>query len=140
VICDRFISATCAYQGATGADLATIIQLGRFAVGDTWPDLTIVLDLPVEEGLRRIGVAKRGKSNGTGKSAAATAEQSMLFKDAVADTMEQRSLDFHRRVRKIFRELPASGIYPRRVELVNAGGSPLEVHERIIETLARALG
>jgi dTMP kinase len=144
VICDRFISATCAYQGANGADLAKIIQLGRFAVGETWPDVTIVLDLPAEEGLRRIGVAKRErkKSNTAGKSAssAAAADQSMLFKDAVADTMEQRSLAFHRRVREIFRELPTGGLYPRPVAIVDGLGEPAEVHERIVAALARTLG
>ena len=51
VLCDRFISATCAYQGSNGYATDRIIQLGRLAVGDTWPHLTIIIDLPVEEGL-----------------------------------------------------------------------------------------
>jgi dTMP kinase len=41
VICDRFISATCAYQGAAGSDVRRIVELGRFAVGESWPQLTL---------------------------------------------------------------------------------------------------
>ena len=55
VLCDRFISATCAYQGAAGYEIDRIIQLGYFAVGQTWPQLTLVVDVPVEEGFRRTG-------------------------------------------------------------------------------------
>src|SRR6185436_4631396 len=55
VLCDRFISSTCAYQGAAGYDPQRIIELGRLAVGNTWPQLTIILDVPPEEGFRRTG-------------------------------------------------------------------------------------
>lgn len=118
VLCDRFISATCAYQGAAGADLDSIIALGRFAVGDTWPDLTIVLDVPAQVGLRRIA-----EHRGT-----------------AADSMESRSLEFHHRVREIFLSLPGGGIYPRPVEVVDATGPEDEVHRRIVQTLGRLLG
>lgn len=52
VICDRFVSATCAYQGAAGYDMGQIIELARFAIGRTWPDVTIVVDVPPELGFR----------------------------------------------------------------------------------------
>lgn len=117
VICDRFISATCAYQGAAGYDVANIIELGRFAVGDLWPQLTLVLDVPADEGLKRAG-RRQGKAAGAGH-----------------DAMESRPIDFHRRVREIFLQLP--GLYPGRVEVVDGGGSPDEVHQRVMEVLRR---
>ncbi|MDD4892196.1 MAG: dTMP kinase [Phycisphaerae bacterium] len=132
VLCDRFISSTLAYQGANGADLASIIDLGRHAVGDTWPDLTIVLDIPAEEGLRRIGVAR-----GAGAKKPAAAAQNVLFKDAVADSMESRPLAFHRRVRQIFQSLAGGDLYPTPVELVDAAADPATVHQRVVEVLAR---
>jgi dTMP kinase len=55
VLCDRFISSTCAYQGSSGYSVEKIIELGKLAVGDVWPDLTIIIDIPVEEGLERTG-------------------------------------------------------------------------------------
>lgn len=117
VICDRFISATCAYQGAAGYDVAKIIELGRFAVGDLWPQLTLVLDVPADEGLKRAG---RRQEQAVG---------------ARHDAMEARPIDFHRRVRDIFLQLP--GVYPGRVEVVNGGGSPDDVHGRVMEVLKR---
>ncbi len=54
VICDRFIDSTLAYQGAgKGADLAELRQLHGWATGDLWPDLTLILALPISEGLAR---------------------------------------------------------------------------------------
>ena len=50
VLCDRFVTSTCAYQGAAGYDPKRIIDLARMAIGDCWPDVTIILDVDVEEG------------------------------------------------------------------------------------------
>ena len=55
VLCDRFADSTTAYQGyARGMDLAFIRQLNQFALGNRWPDLTILLDLTVEESFARL--------------------------------------------------------------------------------------
>jgi len=116
VLCDRFISSTCAYQGAAGSDVGRIIELGRFAVGQMWPQLTLVLDLPADQGLDRAG--RRGQAHG-----------------ARHDAMESRPIEFHRRVRDIFLSLP--GKYPGRVEIVSGDGTPDEVHGRIMEVLRR---
>lgn len=115
VICDRFISATCAYQGAAGHDVGRIIEMGRLAVGDMWPQLTLVLDVPAEEGLERAG-KRQGKTGG-----------------ARHDAMESRPIDFHRRVRDIFLQLP--GRYPGRVEIIDGAGTPDEVHARVMEVV-----
>ena len=56
VISDRFADSTRAYQGAAGGvDPAFIGEMERVVLGNTRPDLTLILDLPVSEGLRRAG-------------------------------------------------------------------------------------
>ena len=55
VVCDRFADSTRAYQGAGGGAPASLIQtLERHVLGETRPDLTLILDLPAEAGLARI--------------------------------------------------------------------------------------
>lgn len=55
VLCDRFIDSTRVYQGAIGGVPARVLDtLERIAVGPTRPDLTLVLDVPVAVGLRRL--------------------------------------------------------------------------------------
>jgi dTMP kinase len=56
VICDRFSDSTYAYQGyGRGLDLDTVSRLDRWATGGLVPDLTLLLDLPVELSRRRLG-------------------------------------------------------------------------------------
>ncbi len=100
VLCDRFADSTTAYQGA-GRELSqeTIHTLHAIATRGTWPDLTIVLDLPVEEGLKRAG---RG---------------------AKLDRIEREPLDFHRRVREGFLRIARDE--PERVRVVN-GNQPVD--------------
>ena len=55
VVCDRFLDSTRAYQGATGGVPAPVISaLERLTLHGVMPNLTIVLDIPVEEGLARM--------------------------------------------------------------------------------------
>jgi dTMP kinase len=75
VICDRYIDSHIAYQGyGRGLDINWLWELNRAATGGLLPDLTILLELAPEVGLRR--TEKRG----------------------AADRMEQEQLDFHRRL------------------------------------------
>ena len=54
VVCDRFSDSTLAYQGyGRGLDIESIRTLDRWATGGLAPDLTVLLDLPVEVGLKR---------------------------------------------------------------------------------------
>jgi dTMP kinase len=132
LIVDRYVSATCAYQGAAGHDPKKIIQLARFAIGKTWPDLTIIIDLPVEAGLDRTGrtaAPKRSK----GRDAPG---QVRLFHDTHVDAMEARPVEFHQRVRRLFLELPS--LYPAPVVVVDGQGTEQEVHARVMGALANA--
>lgn len=133
VLCDRFISSTCAYQGAAGYDPRRVIEVGRYAVGETWPHLTIVLDVPVEEGFARTGrkphhVGKNRKRHVT--------NQHSLFGDDRTDAMEARPIEFHRKVREGFLSLPS--IYPRPVVIVDGRGEIEAVHGRVLEAIESA--
>ncbi|MGD9069969.1 MAG: dTMP kinase, partial [Methyloceanibacter sp.] len=62
VICDRFIDSTRAYQGATaGVPRGLINALEKITVGALLPDVTFVLDIPVEEGLARVAARAEGQ-------------------------------------------------------------------------------
>lgn len=131
VLCDRFISSTCCYQAAAGYDAKRVIELGRFAVGETWPAVTIVLDLPPEVGFERTGRTPRSLRRDKDLHG-----QHMMFHDAHTDAMESRPLDFHRRVRQLFLELGAC--YPRPVAHVDATGPAADVFARVIQTIEHA--
>jgi dTMP kinase len=126
VLCDRFISSTCAYQGSNGYPTDKIIQFGRFAVGDTWPHLTIIIDVPVEEGLERVGKKRHQKTRVNHGDAG----QGHLFQNAVVDRFDSRPLDYHRKVRTEFLRL--TNYYPGIVKIVNGSQRDIEsVHEEI---------
>ncbi|MEJ5259941.1 MAG: dTMP kinase [Anaerohalosphaeraceae bacterium] len=121
VLCDRFVSSTCAYQGAGGYPIGDIINLARYAIGETWPDLTIILDLPAEKGRHRTG-QRNGQNHSN--SSAHTAE----------DRFDSRSLEYYQRVRQGFLALPQ--YYPAPVEIVNTDGLSIEeVHQKIAALL-----
>jgi len=134
VICDRYVSSTCAYQGAAGYDPRKVVELAKFALSDCWPDATIILDINPQLGFEGIG----RKARRAGKNRKADADQGSLIPGATTDAMEARPLEFHRRVRDLFLELPA--FYPRPVMIVDATADVNEVFERIMEALHSVLG
>jgi len=116
VLSDRYISSTVAYQGAGGVDPDTVLTAGKIAVGPTWPDLTVILDLPSDTGLARAG------------------------RPAAHDRMEAKGLEFHQRVRKIFLEQARQR--PDTFTVVSAAGSIEDVQTRLrqaVETWANGL-
>lgn len=128
VLCDRFVSATCAYQGAAGYDPKRVIELARFAIDQSWPNLTLLLDLAPDAGFERTGrqaKSKRRRNDVHG--------QVRLFHDTHPDAMESRPLEFHQKVRDMFLDLP--GYYPTPVTIIDAAASPDEVHRRILEAI-----
>src|SRR5919201_2041692 len=85
VLCDRFADSTRIYQGTLGnVDPRLIVRLERVTIGDTRPDLTIILDVPVELGLQRASW-RRG--------------------EAVGDRFEAEERDFHEKLREAYLEL-----------------------------------
>lgn len=115
VICDRFADSSRAYQGGGGGVPQPFIeQLDRAVVDDDQPDLTLIFDLPVEEGLER--------AFGRG-----------LFETR----FESKGLAFHERLRQTFRDIAAH--HPERCRLIDARGTEEEVAGRVWSTIDAAL-
>ncbi len=113
VLCDRFSAATFAYQGHAGAvGEKLVVALDEAATGGLTPEMTIILDLPPEEGLRR----KFG--NGSGDA---------------ADRIERNELEFHHRVRAGFHEYARR--YPDRTAIIDASRREDEVFAAICGVL-----
>jgi len=119
VICDRYTDATLAYQGyARGLDLARIKHLNQLAAGPVVPDLTLLLDMPIECGLQR--ARKRNHDNAT--------EDEGRF--------ESEALVFHQRVRDGYLQLAAE---QPRIHVIDADGDIPSVHRRIVDVVERCL-
>ena len=111
VITDRFSDSTLAYQGyGRGIDLQVIEALDAVATGCMRPDLTLILDIDVETGLRR---NKEMKKN---------------------DRLEREDVAFHQQVRRGFHEIAAAE--PERIRLIPCSESIEAVHEAVKEALA----
>ena len=127
VICDRYISSTCAYQGAEGYSLNEILELGKYAVGKTWPDLTIILDVEPKKGRQRTGVKR-------GKKVTNDYNQNHLFDSPTIDQFDSRPLEYHKRVRRIFLELDKN--FPGVVKILDANTDDIDaVTEKIRKVL-----
>lgn len=91
VLCDRFTDATYAYQGGgRGLDVERIAELERFVQGELRPQLTLVFDLPVEQGLAR--AAARGRLD-------RFEQEGQAFFEAVRHTYLQRAAAHSERYR-----------------------------------------
>jgi dTMP kinase len=115
VVCDRFFDSTMAYQGyGHGVDQKIITTIHHAVVGDFKPDLTLILDVPVEVGLAR--VAARGGAE-------------MRY-----ESMER---EFHERLRKGFLEI--AKIDPERCRVINASRDAETVQHDVLAELLRLL-
>jgi dTMP kinase len=113
VLCDRYTDSTLAYQGyGRGLDLDTLRRLQSQATGGLQPDLTILLNLPVETGLSRIP---------------RTAQ----------DRLDRETPTFHQRVRAGYQEMAAAD--PRRWREVDAAADADQVAQRILALVSEAL-
>lgn len=114
VLCDRFADSTLAYQGGgRGLPLDELRALQRLAVGDTWPDLTLLLDAPVELGLARR--ARAGDGN----------------------RMDGEAVAFHARVAAWYRA--AAAAEPARWRVVDATAEAAVVHTQVLDAVSAAL-
>ncbi len=111
VITDRFADSTMAYQGyAGGVGRDTVAALHRLVLGDFQPDLTLILDVPVDLGLKRAQARMQGQA-------------------AAEDRYERMGEVFHQSLRSAFHEIAAQE--PRRCRLIDAAGD--------VESVAAAL-
>ena len=109
VVCDRFADSTRVYQGTLGqVDQRLIKGLERVSIGDLLPDLTLILDLPVEAGLERLAL-RRG--------------------DAEPDRFEAEDMEFHEKLREAYLALAAAE--PQRCVIIDASGAKEDVARRV---------
>ena len=118
VLCDRFTDATYAYQGGgRQLDVGVIADLERLVQGNFRPDLTLLLDLPVAEGLARADA--RGE----------------------LDRFEQEQLAFFERVRGVY--LERARRFPEQFHVIDASGSLAQVQGsigKVLSGLVRSAG
>ncbi len=116
VVCDRFADSSIAYQGY-GRELGEelVSRLNVVATGGLRPDLTLLLDVPIEAGLERARDA-----NEAGKA---------------ADAIGEESLAFHKRVREGF--LAVARQEPKRVVVIDATRALGEVMDEVWEVVGR---
>lgn len=121
VLSDRYADSTVVYQGyGRGLDPERLRELNDMAVGGLWPDLTLVFDLPPEEGLRR--ALSRNLQDGTSIS---------------EGRFEAEHLAFHARVREGY--LTWAALHPARFRVVDATRTPDEVFEDVMRAVRAAL-
>jgi dTMP kinase len=105
VVCDRFADSTRAYQGVAGnLPPGYIARLEQVVVGPNRPDLTLILDVPAEAGLKR-AAKRRGKGG--------------------ADRFEAEALAFHQTLRRAFLDIAAAE--PQRCAVIDALKPPKDV-------------
>jgi dTMP kinase len=113
VLCDRFYDSTRAYQGKLGNVSPTLLNaMQRVTIGDLKPDLTFILDVPADLGLKR---AARRRGSG------------------VPDRFEAEDLNFHEELRSAFRQIAAED--PERCVLIDTTPDPETVAGRIWTSL-----
>lgn len=111
VICDRFVDSSIAYQGwGRNEDMNFVKEINKLTVGSCIPDLTILLDLPVEEGLKRIA--------------------------GIRDRLEGEKVEFHYRVRQGFLDCAAGN---DRFKIVSAQDSQEIVFENMLKLIEEIL-
>ena len=113
VLCDRFTDATYAYQGGgRGLDAEKIATLERLVQGDFRPDLTLLLDVPVELGLERAG------------------------KRSAPDRFEQEQVEFFERVRQAYLDMARA--HDGRYRIIDAS-QPLDAVQQQLQNVLQVL-
>jgi dTMP kinase len=117
VLCDRFIDATLAYQGfGRGLDRTVIEDLHDFSSASLTPALTILLDMPMEEGLGR-ALARIARLQGVNRE----------------DRFEREDMAFHQRVREGYLALAAE--HPERYRIIDGAREIALVHKDVCREL-----
>lgn len=113
VVCDRYIGSSIAYQGhGRGLDVDIVRAVSGWAAGGLWPDLVLLLEVPVDEARGRIGAAR--------------------------DRIEDAGTDFHTRVAAGF--AAQADDEPDTWVVLDGTGSVQQVHERVMDAVVEVLG
>lgn len=111
VICARYTDSTVAYQGyGSGLDLELIHRMNTFATDGLTPNLTLLLDIDVETGLRRQNQWNR---------------------------MERKAVEYHQRVRQGF--LEEARLHPERIVVIDARQDADSIHRLVLKHVAERL-
>jgi len=111
VICARYTDSTVAYQGyGSGLDLELIHRMNTFATDGLTPNLTLLLDIDVETGLRRQNQWNR---------------------------MERKAVEYHQRVRQGF--LEEARLHPERIVVIDARQDADSIHRLVLKHAAERL-
>ncbi|NIM03858.1 dTMP kinase [bacterium] len=114
VICERYADATLAYQGyGRKLDIQMVKELNRIGSFGLKPDLTILLDLDVREGLKRVRKTPGRRM----------------------DRMERESIRFHERVRKGYLEIASRE--PGRVKIIKVKKTPEKTHLEVVKVIEK---
>ena len=116
VVCDRFYDSSIAYQGAgRGLGIGKVKELQTLALGEFGPDLTIILDLPVEIGLKRALARESAKSD-------------------MEDRFERMDINFHETLRAAYLEIAKRE--PERCIVLDADKTPEALQQDIRAAVA----
>lgn len=114
VLCDRFADSTLAYQGGgRRLEIVELQSMQKLAVGDTIPDLTMLVDVPTDVGLDR-----RSRSRDSNR-------------------IDREDLEFHTRVAFWYRQEARAN--PERWVVVDGARSPADVHVAVLESVIERL-
>ncbi len=113
VISDRYIDSSLAYQGvARGLGLEGVRNLNEWATGGLYPDITFLIEIPYEEGLKRL--PKEGK-----------------------DRLELQSRTFHYKVQEAY--LTLGKLFSKRIVVINGSQTPGIIHREVIQEVEQHL-
>jgi dTMP kinase len=114
VICDRFVDSSAVYQGiARGLGIKLVYEVNKYAIGDTFPDITILLDISGQTGI------KRKKNQGE------------------LDRMELEAAEFHDKVADGYRML--ADIYTDRIKKIDGTQTIDIIHNQIADIVDQVL-
>lgn len=119
VLCDRFFDSTTAYQeGGRQLSKELVSEINQLATQGLKPDLTFLLDLPVELGIQR------------------ALKRAALTQDT-QDRFEREQISFHERVQKKYHEIAKAD--PKRFVIIDASLSIQEIHQNIVQILSKKI-
>lgn len=120
VLCDRFVDSTVAYQTyGQGLESSIVDRLRQDVIGDLMPDLTFIIDVVPEVGLKRAAERMEGTSGDENR-------------------YERMDIAFHERLRAGFLEIAENE--PERCAVIDGSGNPAVVHAAIVATTVARLG